>query len=265
MIGSRYFYRPRPYEELLSVYIGIIRRVCKLNCALGILTQGGGAAKESMPMRVAAQVLDELVADCETSGDVEKIHSQMLQRIVNRSLEAEMRRRIWAMSATPRAKRGCARELARNGHSRKRVQSAVARQLGQYHSVLPVPARNQEGDLYYQRDRIAQYGDEQAHAQSPYNPQRRCGAEILVPLHPRSCEELESDPSLEACAAELPDHVRRRVRAVRRAMISSQIHCWLDSPVQCGCNGPRRLVSDSPCISVDHGPGLGCHGERQCA
>ena len=36
------------------------------------------------------KILDEVLAGCKTPDDVSKLYSQMLQRLINRSLEAEM-------------------------------------------------------------------------------------------------------------------------------------------------------------------------------
>jgi transposase-like protein len=36
------------------------------------------------------EILDELLKDCKTPRDVESLYSQLLQRMINRSLEAEM-------------------------------------------------------------------------------------------------------------------------------------------------------------------------------
>jgi transposase-like protein len=35
------------------------------------------------------EILDKLLKDCKTPGDVESLYSQLLQRMINRSLEAE--------------------------------------------------------------------------------------------------------------------------------------------------------------------------------
>lgn len=64
-------------------------------------------------------MLDELTADCKTPQDVEKLYSQMLQHMINRSLEAEMQAHLG------HARHGAAGGNPRNGKSRKRVQSAV--------------------------------------------------------------------------------------------------------------------------------------------
>ena len=41
-------------------------------------------------MELSKAKLDELTAEYKTPGDVEKLFSQMLQHMINRSLEAEM-------------------------------------------------------------------------------------------------------------------------------------------------------------------------------
>jgi hypothetical protein len=98
------------------------------------------------------------------------------------------------------------------------VRSAMARELGQYHSVLPVPAADQESDLHDECDRVVEHGDEEADAESENLSERRLGAEVAVPVHPGSVEELEGDPSLKACAAELPDDIRSGARAIDSTM-----------------------------------------------
>lgn len=74
-------------------------------------------------MELDTEALDRLTADCKTPADVEKIYSQMLQRMINRSLEAEMTAHLGyeRHSRSEAAKRA----NARNGVNRKRVQSAV--------------------------------------------------------------------------------------------------------------------------------------------
>lgn len=64
-------------------------------------------------------MLDELTADCKTPQDVEKLYSQMLQHMINRSLEAEMQAHL----GHERHSRSGGN--VRNGKSRKAVQSAV--------------------------------------------------------------------------------------------------------------------------------------------
>lgn len=97
-------------------------------------------------------------------------------------------------------------------------RAAVARQLGQHHSVLPVSAADQESDLHDECDRVAEHGDEEADTEPENFPERRLGTEVAISVDPGSIEELEVDPSLEACTAELPDDVRRGARAVDGAM-----------------------------------------------
>src|SRR3546814_3112328 len=70
-------------------------------------------------MTLTPKMLDELTGECKTPQDVEKLYSQMLQHMINRSLEAEMQahlghERHQKASGNPR-----------NGKSRKVVQRAV--------------------------------------------------------------------------------------------------------------------------------------------
>jgi transposase-like protein len=41
-------------------------------------------------MKLSVEQLDQLLGDCKTPGDVDSLYSQLLQRVINRSLEAEM-------------------------------------------------------------------------------------------------------------------------------------------------------------------------------
>ncbi|AXX68857.1 IS256-like element IS1113 family transposase [Xanthomonas oryzae] len=63
-------------------------------------------------------MLDELTSGCKTPQDVEKLFSQMLQHMINRSLEAEMQAHV---GHAPHGRSG---GNVRNGKSRKTVQSA---------------------------------------------------------------------------------------------------------------------------------------------
>jgi putative transposase len=64
-------------------------------------------------------MLDELTRDCKTPQDVEKLYSQMLQHMINRSLEAEMQAHLG------HERHGRSGGNVRNGKNRKRVQSAA--------------------------------------------------------------------------------------------------------------------------------------------
>lgn len=70
-------------------------------------------------MDIDKTMLDELTRECKTPQDVEKLYSQMLQHMINRSLEAEMQAHL----GHERHARSSGN--VRNGKSRKRVQSAV--------------------------------------------------------------------------------------------------------------------------------------------
>ena len=41
-------------------------------------------------MKLSVEQLDQLLGDCKTPRDVDNLYSQLLQRVINRSLEAEM-------------------------------------------------------------------------------------------------------------------------------------------------------------------------------
>lgn len=41
-------------------------------------------------MKLQVEILDELLEECKTPEDVGSVYSQMLQRLINRSLAAEM-------------------------------------------------------------------------------------------------------------------------------------------------------------------------------
>jgi len=72
-------------------------------------------------MELSKTTLDELTADCKTPGDVEKLFSQMLQHMINRSLDAEMAAHVG------HAPHGRASGNVRNGKSRKTVQSTLGK------------------------------------------------------------------------------------------------------------------------------------------
>ncbi|AJQ81438.1 transposase [Xanthomonas oryzae pv. oryzae PXO86] len=69
-------------------------------------------------MELDKTMLDELTSGCKTPQDVEKLFSQMLQHMINRSLEAEMQAHV---GHAPHGRSG---GNVRNGKSRKTVQSA---------------------------------------------------------------------------------------------------------------------------------------------
>ena len=70
-------------------------------------------------MELSRTTLDELTADCKTPGDVEKLFSQMLQHMINRSLETEMQAHVGHVP------HGRSAGNTRNGKSRKTVRSTV--------------------------------------------------------------------------------------------------------------------------------------------
>ena len=70
-------------------------------------------------MDMSKAMLEELTGGCKTPQDVEKLFSQMLQHMINRSLEAEMQAHLG------HERHGASDGNPRNGKTRKRVQSAV--------------------------------------------------------------------------------------------------------------------------------------------
>jgi hypothetical protein len=96
--------------------------------------------------------------------------------------------------------------------------TVVAQRQTQRGAAVTVDADDPTVHLHDERDRIVEHGDAKVHVKPADIPERRRGAEGLVPGDPGSVEELEIDPSLEACAAELPGDVRRGARAVGRAV-----------------------------------------------
>ena len=70
-------------------------------------------------MALTKAMLDELVGDCKTPQEMEKLYSQMLQHMINRSLEAEMQAHL---GHERHQKSG---GNPRNGKNRKAVQSAM--------------------------------------------------------------------------------------------------------------------------------------------
>lgn len=71
-------------------------------------------------MALTTTMLDELTGDCKTPQDVEQLYSQMLQHMINRTLEAEMHAHVG------HARHGkTTTGNPRNGTSRKTVQSTV--------------------------------------------------------------------------------------------------------------------------------------------
>ena len=73
-------------------------------------------------MTVDIAMLDELLKDIKTPEDIASLHSQMLQRMINRSLEAEMEAHIGYVKHDKIAS-GETRGNSRNGKMSKVIQS----------------------------------------------------------------------------------------------------------------------------------------------
>ena len=94
----------------------------------------------------------------------------------------------------------------------------MGERVGTLHPVPGIPTRSETDHLHDECDRVAEHGDEEADTEPENFPERRLGTEVAISVDPGSVEELEVDPSLEACTAELPDDVRRGARTVDGAM-----------------------------------------------
>lgn len=73
-------------------------------------------------MVIDAEMMDKLLVNCKTPADIEKLHSQMLQRMINRSLEAEMDAHL-GYDKHQKTQAGEARSNSRNGKMSKVIQS----------------------------------------------------------------------------------------------------------------------------------------------
>ena len=71
-------------------------------------------------MNLTLEQLNDLVGGCKTPKDVESLYSQMLQHMINRALEAEMRSHLGHERHGPSTAGN-----TRNGKGRKAVQSVV--------------------------------------------------------------------------------------------------------------------------------------------
>jgi transposase-like protein len=70
-------------------------------------------------MTIKPEQLDELLVGCKTPADVDRLYSNLLQRLINRSLEAEMTSHLGYRSGESSKER---RTNTRNGKSRKTIQ-----------------------------------------------------------------------------------------------------------------------------------------------
>lgn len=75
-------------------------------------------------MALTPEILEELTQGCKTPEELSKLYSQMLQHMINRSLDAEMQAHL-GYDRHDKAEAGAKRANTRNGTSRKTVQSEV--------------------------------------------------------------------------------------------------------------------------------------------
>jgi transposase-like protein len=72
-------------------------------------------------MAIRPELLNELLTDCKTPGDVDTLYSQLLQQMINRSLEAEMTAHLGYGAGEKTAETG-KRANTRNGTNKKTVK-----------------------------------------------------------------------------------------------------------------------------------------------
>jgi transposase-like protein len=72
-------------------------------------------------MAIRPELLNELLTDCKTPGDVDTLYSQLLQQMINRSLEAEMTAHLGYSAGVKTAETG-KRVNTRNGTNKKTVK-----------------------------------------------------------------------------------------------------------------------------------------------
>ena len=75
-------------------------------------------------MALTPEMLEELTQGCKTPEELSKLYSQMLQHMINRSLDAEMQAHL-GYDRHDKVEAGAKRPNTRNGKSRKTVQSEV--------------------------------------------------------------------------------------------------------------------------------------------
>jgi putative transposase len=72
-------------------------------------------------MTIKPELLDELLSGCKTPDDVDTLYSQLLQRMINRSLEAEMTAHV-GYAPGEKTSDGARRKNTRNGTAKKTVK-----------------------------------------------------------------------------------------------------------------------------------------------
>ncbi len=77
-------------------------------------------------MALTPEMLEELTQGCKTPEELSKLYSQMLQHMINRSLDAEMQAHL-GYDRHDKAEAGAKRANTRNGASRETVQSEVGK------------------------------------------------------------------------------------------------------------------------------------------
>src|SRR3954470_23310695 len=90
-------------------------------------------------MSVSSSTMDEILKGCSTLADISSLHTELLQRMINRSLEAEMEAHLGYVKHQKTEKEE-PRSNSRNGHTSKSIQST--------HGVLSIETpRDREGSF----------------------------------------------------------------------------------------------------------------------
>lgn len=199
-----------------------------------------------MAMKVDNQVLDGLLGDCKTPADVSALYSQMLQRVINRSLEGEMDAHLgYGRHEKSEAGR---RANARNGATPKTIK-------GTFGELSVVTPRDREGSFEPQlvKKRQTRLGDFEDKILALYarGMSTRDIESALVDLYG---VEVSHD-----VIAQVTDVVLDEVRAWQeRPLDAIYPVVWLDGLVLKVRHG-KQVVNKSAHIVL----GLNLHGEKE--
>lgn len=80
-------------------------------------------------------LMDELLTDCKTPADVKNLYSQLLQRMINRSLEAELDAHL-KYDKGERSDAGQRRSNTRNGKGNKTIKGDKASCRWKHHVTV---------------------------------------------------------------------------------------------------------------------------------
>src|SRR5689334_8526605 len=102
-------------------------------------------------------------------------------------------------------------------------QPDVAPELGALDAVFRLPGRDSEGDLYYQRHRVAEHVAAQGDQNAGLVSQRGCGDETAVPGIGAYCQEVDdAGTELESGLAALRNSAGRPRPARRTGIVAAR-------------------------------------------